>query len=140
MTIHLPPDLENSIRAEVMSGHFASEAEMEAAAMRITSGVSAGIGDSRQPGSQADPAHKPIWEVFQELSAGVPDEVWISCRPTYPSSMTITSTAPRSGQPDEAGFCRFALLDRPFPPTRPMACCRPQVEPGSPPHRDRHHR
>jgi hypothetical protein len=22
------------------------------------------------------PAHKPIWEVFQELSASVPDEVW----------------------------------------------------------------
>jgi len=21
-------------------------------------------------------AHKPIWEVFQELSASVPDEVW----------------------------------------------------------------
>jgi hypothetical protein len=22
------------------------------------------------------PTHKPIWEVFQELSASVPDEVW----------------------------------------------------------------
>jgi hypothetical protein len=30
---------------------------------------------------QATPAHKPIWEVFQEISAGVPDEVWESLPP-----------------------------------------------------------
>ena len=34
MTIHLPPELESSIRAEVLSGHFASEADMVAAAVR----------------------------------------------------------------------------------------------------------
>jgi len=34
MTIRLPEDLANSIRAEVLSGHFASEDEMVAAAVR----------------------------------------------------------------------------------------------------------
>ena len=34
MTIHLPEDLANSIRAEVLSGHFPSEDEMVAAAVR----------------------------------------------------------------------------------------------------------
>ena len=34
MTIHLPKDLESSIRAEVLSGHFASETELVAAAVR----------------------------------------------------------------------------------------------------------
>ena len=34
MTIYLPEDLANSIRAEVLSGHFASEDEMVAAAVR----------------------------------------------------------------------------------------------------------
>jgi Arc/MetJ-type ribon-helix-helix transcriptional regulator len=31
MIIHLPEDLANSIRVEVLSGHFSSEAEMVAA-------------------------------------------------------------------------------------------------------------
>jgi Arc/MetJ-type ribon-helix-helix transcriptional regulator len=34
MTIHLPDDLANSIRAEVLSGHFVSEDEMVATAVR----------------------------------------------------------------------------------------------------------
>lgn len=34
MTTHLPEDLTNSIRAEVLRGHFASEEEIVAAAVR----------------------------------------------------------------------------------------------------------
>jgi Arc/MetJ-type ribon-helix-helix transcriptional regulator len=34
MTIHLPADLASSIRAEVLSGHFASEEDLVAAAVR----------------------------------------------------------------------------------------------------------
>jgi Arc/MetJ-type ribon-helix-helix transcriptional regulator len=34
MTIHLPKDLESSVRAEVLSGHFASEDDLVAAAVR----------------------------------------------------------------------------------------------------------
>ena len=34
MTVNLPKELESSIRAEVLSGHFASEDEMVAAAVR----------------------------------------------------------------------------------------------------------
>ncbi len=34
MTVHLPDDLVRSIRAEVLNGHFASEEEVVAAAVR----------------------------------------------------------------------------------------------------------
>ncbi len=34
MTIHLPKDLESSVRAEVLSGHFASEDDLVATAVR----------------------------------------------------------------------------------------------------------
>jgi Arc/MetJ-type ribon-helix-helix transcriptional regulator len=34
MSINLPKDLENSVRAEVLGGHFASEDDMVAAAVR----------------------------------------------------------------------------------------------------------
>jgi len=34
MTIHLPKDLESSVRAEVLSRHFASEDDLVAAAVR----------------------------------------------------------------------------------------------------------
>jgi Arc/MetJ-type ribon-helix-helix transcriptional regulator len=80
MTIHLPPELENSIRAEVLSGHFASEDEMIAAAVRdyLERQQPTPRPASQQP---AATAHKPIWEVFQELSADVPAEVWESLPP-----------------------------------------------------------
>jgi Arc/MetJ-type ribon-helix-helix transcriptional regulator len=74
MTITLPPDLESSIRAQVSSGYFPSEADMVAAAVRDYL--------RRQPtppsASQEPPApaHKPIWERIQDLTADVPDEEW----------------------------------------------------------------
>lgn len=34
MTVNLPKDLESSVRAEVLSGHFASEDDLVAAALR----------------------------------------------------------------------------------------------------------
>ena len=77
MTIHLPKDVESSINAEVHCGHFASVDEAVAAAWRA-------YRSQQQPNqpevevseAQTVPAHKPIWEVFQEISASVPDEVW----------------------------------------------------------------
>jgi Arc/MetJ-type ribon-helix-helix transcriptional regulator len=49
MTIKLPKDLECSVRAEVLSGHFASEDDVVAAAVRAY---------LRQP-SQEQPVQKP---------------------------------------------------------------------------------
>ena len=75
MTIHLPPHIESSIQAAVQCGRFASldEAMTEAATLLVQR--------LNQEQAQATPAAasqggKPIWEVFQELSATVPDEVW----------------------------------------------------------------
>ncbi len=83
MTIHLPPDIESLIQAAVHSGHFASlDAAMTKAAalllQQIEQEQAVVPAASQVP---AAPAHKPIWEVFQELSADVPDEVWDSLPP-----------------------------------------------------------
>ena len=74
MTIKLPKDLESSIREEVLSGHFASEDEMVAEVLRAY--LSQRKQGQAVAGPPATPVHKPIWEVFQEISASVPDEVW----------------------------------------------------------------
>jgi len=79
MTIQLPKDVESSINAEVLNGHFASADEAIAEAWRKyleRRHEQARTTDQAASGRAAAMAHKPIWEVFQELSASVPDEVW----------------------------------------------------------------
>ncbi len=71
MTIHLPEDLERSIRQEVLSGHFATEDDLVAAAVRDY------LQRKRQqapPQQSTAEAHKPIWEVVEELRKNVPPE------------------------------------------------------------------
>jgi Arc/MetJ-type ribon-helix-helix transcriptional regulator len=73
MTINLPKDLESSVRAEVLSGHFATEDDMVAEAVRTylrqrNQGQSA-VG-------KAATAQKPIWEVIEEENRSIPPEVW----------------------------------------------------------------
>ena len=79
MTIHLPADLESSIRAEVMSGHFASEDEMVAAAVRDY--LQRRIDQPRQVTVAPDPAdkspkRKPLWKRAAELRKSIPEEEW----------------------------------------------------------------
>jgi Arc/MetJ-type ribon-helix-helix transcriptional regulator len=80
MTIHLPPHIESSIQAAVHRGQFASvdEAMAEAASLllaRLNQKQTVAALPAADP-VEAVPPHKPIWEVFQELSADVPGEVW----------------------------------------------------------------
>ena len=80
MTIHLPLDIESSIQAAVHRGQFASvdEAMTEAASFllaRLNQKQTVAASPAAVP-AEAVPPHKPIWELFQELSAEVPDEVW----------------------------------------------------------------
>ena len=78
MTIQLPENLESSIREAVHSGQFPSLDDAMAEAARLL------LGQLEQravtpPSSDEEPAvapHKPIWEEIQELTAGIPDEVW----------------------------------------------------------------
>jgi Arc/MetJ-type ribon-helix-helix transcriptional regulator len=79
MTIHLPPDLESSIQAAVDSGHFASEDDMVAAAVRD---YLQRLLD-RFPPVAATPAavetltkRKPLWERAAELRNSIPEEEW----------------------------------------------------------------
>lgn len=80
MTIHLPENLETSILEAVHSGRYASldDAMTEAAALLVQRLRQEQALAKSAAASQADAAqpHKPIWEVFQEISASVPDEVW----------------------------------------------------------------
>ena len=80
MTIHIPPSLENTIVAAVHSGRYASldDAMTDAASMLVERLKLEHIQAKPPAPNQADaaPTHKPIWEVFQEISASIPDEEW----------------------------------------------------------------
>jgi Arc/MetJ-type ribon-helix-helix transcriptional regulator len=78
MTIHLPPHIESSIQAAVRCGRFASlnEAMTEAASLLVQRLNQERAQAKPEANQAAAPMHKPIWEVFQELSASVPAEVW----------------------------------------------------------------
>jgi Arc/MetJ-type ribon-helix-helix transcriptional regulator len=79
MTIHLPEDLESSIRAEVLSGHFASvdDAITEAVRSFLQRRHQTQAAAPEPNTSQgADPLGKPIWERILEMTAEVPEEEW----------------------------------------------------------------
>lgn len=78
MTIHLPADLESSIRAEVDRGRFASADDAVAEAVRHflrqsppEAAEPAGNGDAEAPAGR-----KPIWERIPEIFSEIPDEEW----------------------------------------------------------------
>ncbi len=72
MTIHLPADLENFLHEEVRNGRFASESDAVTEAIRRLKVESHAMSSSQTP----PPENRPIWEVFAEISASVPDEEW----------------------------------------------------------------
>jgi Arc/MetJ-type ribon-helix-helix transcriptional regulator len=63
--------LGSSIRQEVLNGHFASEDDLVAAAVRDYLQRRQQQAPQQQP---APEAHKPIWEVVEELRKNVPPE------------------------------------------------------------------
>jgi Arc/MetJ-type ribon-helix-helix transcriptional regulator len=78
MTIHLPEDLERSIRDEVLSGRFASLDDAMAEAARLLLQTRE-LADEQvaSPATTAEPpgkTQKPIWEVVDELRKCVPPE------------------------------------------------------------------
>jgi len=83
MTIHLPEDLERSIRAEVLSGHFASEDDLVAAAVRDYLGrqqeqahqdTAAASATDVRPVTPS--GRRPLWERAAELRKSIPEEEW----------------------------------------------------------------
>jgi Arc/MetJ-type ribon-helix-helix transcriptional regulator len=79
MTINLPENLERSILAEVESGHFASIDDAIAEAVRLLlrkTNHSEAEPTKAVAGVPNEPAHKPIWEVFAEITASIPEEEW----------------------------------------------------------------
>src|SRR4051794_31740466 len=80
MTIHLPEELEQFVRSEVQGGRFASQDEVIAAAVRLLRQRPHGPGEADEPATglgESAPAHKPIWEVIEEITAGIPDEEFL---------------------------------------------------------------
>jgi Arc/MetJ-type ribon-helix-helix transcriptional regulator len=76
MTIHLPEDVEISIRAEVTSGRFASTDEAIAAAWRAFQQNEPASDEAASDHQGASKRRKPIWERAEEIRRGVPDEEW----------------------------------------------------------------
>jgi Arc/MetJ-type ribon-helix-helix transcriptional regulator len=74
MTIHLPEDLETSVRAEVDRGRFASADEAVAEAVRTYFRAATVPAPDGPAEGQAE--RKPIWERILERSASIPEEEW----------------------------------------------------------------
>lgn len=79
MTIHLPPHIESSIQAAVHSGHFASmdDAMTEAAALLLQRLEQQQDHAKQLVARPTAPAHKPIWEEIEELTASIPEEEFL---------------------------------------------------------------
>ncbi len=75
MTIHIPENLERSILAAVRNGRYASldDAMAEAADLLVQRLEQEQERATEQPPA---PGHKPIWDEFAEIAAGVPAEAW----------------------------------------------------------------
>jgi Arc/MetJ-type ribon-helix-helix transcriptional regulator len=78
MTIQLPENLESSIREAVHSGQFPSvdDAMAEAARLLLSQLEQRPVPPPTAGEEPPVAPHKPIWEEIQELTAGIPDEVW----------------------------------------------------------------
>ncbi len=80
MTIKVPEDVEKSINHAVNEGRFASvdDAMTQAARLLLRSieqERTSSPPDSPGPSFEGSPA-KPVWELFQEIFARIPDEIW----------------------------------------------------------------
>jgi Arc/MetJ-type ribon-helix-helix transcriptional regulator len=79
MTIRLPESLERSILEEVDNGHFASVDDAIAEAVRLLlqqGNRSEAKSDTPTTLEPTATAHKPIWEVADELRRSIPEEEW----------------------------------------------------------------
>jgi Arc/MetJ-type ribon-helix-helix transcriptional regulator len=80
MTIHLPKNVESSINAAVLSGHFASlDDAMTEAAHLLLQKLNQGQARADKPAVSQEPSaedRKPVWERILEKMEAVPDEVF----------------------------------------------------------------
>jgi len=80
MTINLPNDLESSVRAEVLSGHYASEDAMVSEIVREYFRHKGQAPRNPAAAPSAGPAatytRKPLWERAAELRKSIPEEEW----------------------------------------------------------------
>ncbi len=80
MTIHLPEAVEHSIHAAVRRGRFSSvEDALVAAWLALDEPLKEEPSAPILPtanGEPLAPTDRPIWQVFQDISAEVSDDVW----------------------------------------------------------------
>ncbi len=77
MIIHLPEDVERSIKAAVHSGHFASADDAVATAWRAFEQFQQGHGQRRADQSESAAVEAvPVWKRVLDNMQAVPDEVF----------------------------------------------------------------
>ena len=85
LTIQLPENLERSIQAQVHNGHFASVDDAITEAVRLLLlrlQAESGNGAKRPAAdAEAETVPRPIWEVFADISASVPEAEWAELPP-----------------------------------------------------------
>jgi Arc/MetJ-type ribon-helix-helix transcriptional regulator len=79
MTIHLSDDWARFVRDEVESGRYASEQEVVEASLSLLRRGGQDHGAPATPAAvpEAAGAHKPIWEVIEEITREIPDEEFL---------------------------------------------------------------
>ncbi len=120
MTIHLPEEIESSIQSQVDDGRFASvdDAMAEAARLLIqslnqvdqptpseTATVDLGMNPGSSNGTKSEKIRKPIWEVFEEITASLPEDEWARSSAREADSTASDQIQPPSGASGSgAGF------------------------------------
>ncbi len=76
MTISLSPKLEKLVHDKVASGQYESAEAVIAEALRLLHERE----ESQTPSDESQPEeeeeHRPIWEVIQNITKGIPKETW----------------------------------------------------------------
>ena len=76
MTISLSPKLEKLVHDKVASGEYESAEAVVAKALRLLQEHEKNQPPSDEAQAEKDEEHRPIWEVFQELTKDIPKEAW----------------------------------------------------------------
>lgn len=76
MNVHISENWHCFIRDEIRSGRFQSAGQVLDEALRLLKERGQTAPEPARAAPAESPAHKPIWEVFQEITAGIPEEEW----------------------------------------------------------------
>jgi putative addiction module CopG family antidote len=77
MNVEVSNEWESFLRSKVQSGRYASEREVVEESLRLLRERESDDVSEARPAVEDEPTRrKPIWEVFEEITKGIPEEEW----------------------------------------------------------------